>query len=581
MSQRRHEPYEELISASLAGDLTREERALLDGHLRACAGCRATMTAFREQRRMVSGLRHLPPPRNLRARVHFGIERGAFAPVPWWRRPAAALVGIAGAGAVAAGALLAVVLLNAQQPDRVASTASAEPTPTVAVTPTVEPTSTPEVAATLQPTAAPTQTPEPSPPHAIGFGAVNYVALDGDSQAAKTVTLEGMDPVTGEETSDEPGEPSLLTLNESEGDSVVGPPVAVSLEAETGRWLAYQTLGDGKGVNQIWAVEMNDVEYRLGETPDDSAFSRRMVWSPDGRYLAYTAASVDEERGPDVWILDTRAPEQPVQLTDTQASYVASFEANGDGVARLWVSTAGEPPMSYLVELPLDGDLPERLDGDALAEASVAEPQALFQPILSPNRDYALFWRGAMERPEGEVFWQISTGGMLYLTGEPDGQINWESEQVFPELSAGRDALRSAHLAWSFDNDRFAVWDVAWTGTPLGDPESPFPDQKEVYIGSAEDRQLIRASDDEGHLRLFDPEGHEYAVNVAFVGPTKSRIAVTIFEEAGGSSGESPVARSRLEVFSISGADGAERRIGAAKKWAGPAFYVRQGGEQP
>jgi anti-sigma factor RsiW len=88
----RHEHYEVLISASLSGDLSAAEQAELEAHLRECAICRATMAAFAEQRRMVGGLRHIAPPRDLNARLRGRIAAGAA--LPWWRRPAAVIAGM-------------------------------------------------------------------------------------------------------------------------------------------------------------------------------------------------------------------------------------------------------------------------------------------------------------------------------------------------------------------------------------------------------------------------------------------------------------------------------------------------------
>ena len=70
----RHEPFEELISASLHGDLTEDERRRLDAHLDGCDQCRQTLAAFSDQRRIVAGLRHVAPPRDLGARVRAGVE---------------------------------------------------------------------------------------------------------------------------------------------------------------------------------------------------------------------------------------------------------------------------------------------------------------------------------------------------------------------------------------------------------------------------------------------------------------------------------------------------------------------------
>src|SRR5687767_6771601 len=133
MTMNRHEPFEELISASLTGDLTPAERQRLDTHLDSCDACRATLAAFAEQRRIMAGLRHVTPPRDLGARVRTGIERGTFPAVPWWRRPVVLFAGVGGTLAAVAGALLALVLLNGAPEDPQVGQPS--PTPTVTVAP--------------------------------------------------------------------------------------------------------------------------------------------------------------------------------------------------------------------------------------------------------------------------------------------------------------------------------------------------------------------------------------------------------------------------------------------------------------
>jgi tetratricopeptide (TPR) repeat protein len=128
MSMNRHEPFEELISASLHGDLTADERRRLDTHLDVCDQCRATLAAFSEERRMVAGLRHVAPPRDLGARVRAGIE---YAAVPWWRKPAMIFTAVGGSLAAVAGALLAVSYLlpwlAELEIDRAAETWRADP----------------------------------------------------------------------------------------------------------------------------------------------------------------------------------------------------------------------------------------------------------------------------------------------------------------------------------------------------------------------------------------------------------------------------------------------------------------------
>src|ERR671910_2885801 len=91
----RHLEYEELISASLHGDLTADERRRLDAHLDGCATCRDTLAAFSDQRRIMAGLRHRPIPRDLGARVRAGVERRNSAR-HWWLRPPVLFAGVGG-----------------------------------------------------------------------------------------------------------------------------------------------------------------------------------------------------------------------------------------------------------------------------------------------------------------------------------------------------------------------------------------------------------------------------------------------------------------------------------------------------
>ena len=114
MTMNRHEPFEELISASLNGDLTADERRRLDAHLDGCPQCRDTLAAFSDQRRIIAGLRHVAPPRDLGARVRAGVESAS---VPWWRKPTTIFTAVGGTLAAVTGALLALVVLNGNPSD--------------------------------------------------------------------------------------------------------------------------------------------------------------------------------------------------------------------------------------------------------------------------------------------------------------------------------------------------------------------------------------------------------------------------------------------------------------------------------
>jgi hypothetical protein len=555
----RHAHFEEQISASLSGDLSAPEQAELEGHLRDCALCRQTLSAFTEGRRMVGGLRHVAPPRDLQARVRGGIAASAL---PWWRRPIGIVAGVTGAAAVVAGALLALVVMNGDEPP--VGRASPSPSSSVEASASAD-ASTPEPASVATPAATPSEPPHPTPPAAIGYGAVNFLELTGTNQDP-TLTLEGWDPATQTET-DEP----LLTIDGATGD----PPVAIALSPD-GHWLAYQAPRGLVGVNQITIVHLDTGEtFDLGTTPDGSVFSQRMTWQSRSRYLAYTRGDPATETGPDAWVFDT-GTQASTQLTDTGATYAASFEPGDAGESRLWVSVAGEAPVSHVLSWHDDAALPDRVDPD---QASVESHNGVFQPILSPDGRRAIYWGGAMEQPD--TGWDISSGGMLYLAEdrEANGFSIADDPAIFPDLSIDQDAMTSTEVAWSFDSDWFAVSSVRWTGVAIEDAGGgAFPDERKLYIGQVSDGRLITAAEDSWHLSFMAPSDLEL-LDVAFIGPEGRDvpfIAVSILETSGGESGESPVATSRIVVAPAAPSDASGVEIGADAEWAGVPAYIPQ-----
>jgi hypothetical protein len=528
-----HLPYEELISASLQGDLTAEEQHRLDAHLDGCATCRETLAAFSDQRRVMAGLRHVAPPRDLSARVRTGIEQGRFAAVPWWRRPATLFAGVGGGLAVVAGALLALVLLTPSDPQ----VGDASPTPTAASpagTPTPMPTfpsgPTPPPAATATPAPEPTEgeptpMPDPSPEPDL------YLAWTGPFDNRALTIRHG---VSGE------------TMQEV--DTPSGPPVAAELSPD-GQWLAYVTPIGESGLHEVRAtrvaegVPSDDPDELpvdspvavgetlvLGESISGDPFVERLFWSsPRGGSLAYTLT--DPETGAtDVWVFEPSLGE-PYRLTDTGNAYAASWiPGGGAGSSLLWVSVADEQPVSHLQQFHDDSVGLDRQPGDP-AESPMATAEGVFQPLLSPNGRFAIYWNGAMER-SGDG-WIFSSGGQPYLAEHliESEEFGFTSERpVFTDLSVGRDGFTSASVTWSLDGDAYAVWNARWTGTPQsGTGEAPYPDEARVY--------LTRATDERGMTRFHAldrddlPDGYVVDVKVA---PTGEHLLITVARPTGG-----------------------------------------------
>ena len=492
MTLSRHEPFEELISASLSGDLTTAERQRLDAHLDACGECRATLAAFADQRRIMSGLRHVGPPRDLGARVRTGIERGRFASLPWWRRPAVLVAGLGGGLAAVAGALLAIVLLNGVTDERGVGDASPTltPVPSLAVSgspaPTLPPAPTP--AETGQPASVPASASSEPIPTATPVQASPepdvFLALTGPFD---NLGLTIRDGTTGE------------TIAQPD---TAGAPLAAELSPD-GRWLAYVTQRGLSGLNDVRVTRIAEgpegfaspvavgETVMIGESVAGGPFLEHMFWSPDGRFLAFTIADPSSE-ATDVWVFQPSTGDAQ-QVTNVGNAYAASWVA-GDGEPLLWVSSAGDRPVSHLVPFPADDSQTTITARDPASGPYPGAPD-VFQPLVSPNGGLVIYWAGRMERSGAE--WLFSEGGAPWLAeNQPDGTRGYafaNARLLFSDVTVDRDAFRSAAIAWGGDSDAYAVWATDWSGVPQS-ADGDYPDRGRVYFGHATDPRGLTKS---------------------------------------------------------------------------------------
>ncbi|MEP7082990.1 MAG: zf-HC2 domain-containing protein [Chloroflexota bacterium] len=521
MSMNRHDHFEELISASLAGDLSDVERQELDAHLDSCAACRATLASFADQRRIMAGLRHVAPPRDLGARVRSGVEAGAHGEVPWWRRPLA-LAGLGGGLAAVAGALLAIVLLNGSPDDQQVGGGSESPAASLAVSPAAS-APTPDVAASpssTEPSASPVASPipEPSPDPDV------YLAYTGPVDNLALMLRDGR---TGEPIG---------------GLEATGPPIAAEL-SPNGQFLAYITQLGQSGRNEVWVVHLgSDVSLRgaegavrvetplaewesvrLGESVAGSPFLEVMSWSPDSGFLAYTMAGAAGD-GTDVWLFEA-ASGTARQLTDTGGGYAGSWLPRVDG-AMLWVSVAGEQPVSHLVDVSSISSSAPLADPGAEA---IFSANGAFQPLVSPDGARAIYWQGVMTQSGNE--WLFSEGGAPYIGGMVgfDGAFEFtEPQPLFSDVTVERDAFTDAAITWGADGDAYAVWRPRWTGTPQG-AGGEYPNFNRVYFG--------HASDARGLTELHAIDEGDIPQDAAVVDvkvPTGRHLLITALEPIGG-----------------------------------------------
>ena len=531
---------DELISASLTGDLADAERAQLDAHLARCETCRATLAAFTAERRILSGLPVADPPRDLSARVRAGIESGRLGP-PWWRRPGG-LIAIGASVATAAAAVLAIVVFgNFQFGPTGQQSSSPEPSGSVAPEPSAVETAPASVA------------PSVAPPAFLGPGQLGYLELTGAPFEALSLKL--VNDATG------------ISRDAGGVSSNVSGPVLKATLSPGGEWLVFITQKGETGANEVWAANL--VSGRVAHLGCSLAapFTDRLLWSPDGRYLAYTLVGVDlgpdsgcetPSEGADVWLFDTSTSNAVwFQFTTVGNAYAAAFASNdATGYARLWVSFAMEQPQSALLFVR-----------DPLGRVTGEQAPGAFLPLLSPDGNRALFWSGTMAESNG--VWQFALGGMPQLSGDfrsAGAASPWIGTPLFSDLTTvGGEAFAYGSFTWGPDSDLVAFWDGAWTGAPQS-ADGTYPSQQDVYVGRISEG-LSKAS----KLSLIRPDD-SYIVDVAF-SPDGLTVAVTIGLPSAGI-GDPPSAF--LEIVPLDGS--APHSIGGGTDpppWDGPAVYGR------
>jgi hypothetical protein len=446
---------DELISASLAGDLTDAERAELDAHLVRCETCRATLAAFTAERRILSGMPVADPPRDLSARIRVGIESGRLEK-PWWRRPSGVFA-LGASLATVAAAVLAVVVFSKFDFGPVGR-ASSSPAASVSVEP----------GPSAVETSPATEKPTPVPAFALGPGELGYLEFSG--LPFETGQLELINKASG----------ASILIDEA----VSGPPIAAAL-SPGGEWLAYMTRKGESGANEVWALHMTDGKTVPLGCSEAAAFTDRLAWSPDGTYLAFTLISVDLGAGSgcpandgalgtaDAWVYDAVNGER-YRLTRSGNAYAASF-LSGEAPATLLLSFGAESPWSEAV--PLGGD-PSNLD----------RIEGVFLPLVSPDGSRAIFWNGTMTLNGGS--WHFSRGGMPQLSRDfrsAGAASPWVGTPLFADLiPAGGETFASGDFAWAYDSDHFAFWGGAWTGV-LQNSDGTYPSETFVYVGRLAD----------------------------------------------------------------------------------------------
>jgi hypothetical protein len=531
---------DELISASLTGELTDAERLELEAHLVRCETCRATLAAFTAERRILSGLPVIDPPRDLSARVRTGIESGRSGS-SWWRRPGG-LIAVGASLATVAAAVLAVVVIGNLDLGGVGQQ-SGSPAASVSLT------AAPSAVETTPASTAPT----PVPAFELGPGELGYLSLNG--APFESLRLSFVNDANGE------------TMD---AGTVSGPPLTASLSPD-GRWLAYITQKGETGANEVWALDLAEGGVTHLGCSSAEPFIDRLAWSSDSRYLAYTLVGIalgpeqgcqTPSDGADVWLFDTTANEVS-QFTTAGNAYAADWwDAPPQQGPTLLLSYAAAQPHT-VIALPGFGIVDSDFPGDGM-----------FLPLFSPDGNLAIFWNGTMTSNGGS--WHFSVGGMPQLSGDfrsAGPSSSWIGTPLFTDLTpVGGEAFASGKFAWGPDSDLIAFWDGAWTGVPQS-ADGEYPNQLDVYLGRVSGPQgrvsgPLLSSASRLDLGELVTDG-AWIVDVALsLAPGDAEAAVTIGLPSAGIGDPPSALLVRVTSASVGVGGGVE-----PPPWQGPAVY--------
>lgn len=536
---------DELISASLTGDLSEDERATLDRHLADCARCRETLAAFAEERRLISGMRHVAPPRDLGARVRTGIERGSSGSLPWWRRRAAFIGAGASIATVAAAVLAVLVIGNLSRGPEGVGQLSNSPAQSPSALASAEP------SASVAQTAEPVPTPTVNPQAFLRPGELGYFSMTGGSMEKPRLSF--IKNETGESV---------------EADAPSGPPITAALSPDA-EWVAYITEIGETGQNQVWALHLTNGETtRLG-CSEAGPFSDRLLWSDDSGFVAFTLRVARAQLGDtydcglaepgtagtsDIWLFRTSSRDVS-QLTDSGDAFAADTDESLEGATPVLVSHVAETPWTDVAWVPgPPGSVPD-------ADESVRY-DGVFMPLKAPMGELAVYWTGSMSRPPDGA-WQFTTGGIPEV-GTLNTSGPTEGAPLFADLATpGGAGFEDGHFGWGDDGDLVAFWGGRWNGTPQGDD---YPSELAAYAGRLTNGGLTKES------RLDIPAD-----------PARARIISITFQPDGvravasvgrASAGIGDPASADLYLVPING--GKAVSLGGASNpppWDGPAVY--------
>lgn len=445
-----HDRARALSSRGLVGDLDADEAAWLERHLDACTECRVEQDAFAADRELLRSLREQPiePPRDLWARTSTALDQAAArrrlvtprgGGAPGWRGRIGVSTwrGFSVGAAIGAVALL-VIVVSGLIPANL---------------PIVNPTS----GAVAQ------RSPGPTPIDVTAQVPVLRSGADGSLEFVFT-DIGGVCPHSRPECVPPPVEhkvdvgllganPSTVTLSPgsnqlafegaggaaSEGKIYVVPVPTTGAESPPPVIPSAETSSPGTPPpGSPLPTPSGAIEIATGVT-----VVGEVAYSPDGQWLAFSAAPGDGSTGPDLYLYAAGSL-AATRVTDDHQTYFSAW-LGGQVLASRVIpnvepAAPGNPRESNGPDAnggsnanangrPIDGTPSSFLVDPSTGVRTDLTQGSVWLPVVDPTGRFVAYWSGGLRSTDGGVTWLLANG-QLVLDG-------WTPPAPLPGASGG------------------------------------------------------------------------------------------------------------------------------------------------
>lgn len=550
-----HDRARALSSRGLIDDLDGEEAAWLERHLDACAECRLEHDAFAADRELLRSLRDEPiePPRDLWAQTSAALDQAAAkrplltarsggGPAARWRTGLSTWRGFSLGAAIGAAALLVIVvsgLIPAQipivnQPSGGVAGASPGPTPidVTAQVPVLRSAAdgSLEFVFTDIGGVCPHSRPECVPPpveHKVDVGLLGA--------KPSTVTLSpGSNQLAFESEGGTTSEGKIYVVPVPTTGTESPPPVTPSAATSSP-----STPSPGSSEPSPVPTPPGAIEIATGVT-----VVGEVAYSPDGQWLAFSAAPADGSTGPDLYLYSAGS-DAAIRVTDDHQTYFSAWLGSQVLASRVIPNVEpaapGNPGESTGPDAnggsngngngrPIEGTPSSFLIDPGTQARTVLTQGSVWLPVVDPTGRSVAYWSGGLRSTDVGVTWLLADG-QLVLDGWTSATVTTPAASdaaSSPEPTVGVTPIvgPSGHpnmlVAGSVEDFRatfdpagtkLAIWVAEQQAGSVGrlhlvviDPATSGPDSTEPLAGVP---ALRRFSIDANRLAWVSPPGQD------------------------------------------------------------------------